>query len=188
MKLTTEQITHLQKALPSWAVKTHPTRVGMSTIHPMAVIDRMNEVFGLGAWQTHVHSERSYEWMQTTKKGDRKVYTATCHLSLEVPEFDIHLEQFGGSTNDDEGDALKGSATDALTKIASYIGIGAEIYKNNGNVDGGAKSNIVIGLNQKDWAKVRDDYANNNVITPEDWEKCSLEQKKIITEIKKTKK
>lgn len=43
------------------------------------------------------------------------------------------------------------------------------------------------GLNVKEWAKVRDNYQNNGIITPDDWEKCSPEQKKVITEIKKSK-
>ena len=67
------------------------------------------------------------------------MYTATAKVIFTVPVDGVHLEQFGGSTNDDEGDALKGSATDGLTKIASYLGIGAEIYKGNGNVDAGSK-------------------------------------------------
>jgi len=43
---------------------------------------------------------------------------------------------YGGSTNDDKGDSLKGGATDALTKCASYLGVGATIYKGQGNIDG----------------------------------------------------
>jgi len=128
-----QKIEQLQAPLPSWAVKVHPTKKNMSTIHPMAVIDRLNEVFGFGAWNTTVEKLSAYDWMQKTSKGDRKVYTATSRVVLDVPKYEIHLEQFGGSTNDDEGDALKGSATDALTKIASYLGIGASIYKGKGN-------------------------------------------------------
>lgn len=130
----------LNKKLPSWAIKSHPTKSKMSVIHPMAVVERLNEVFGIGKWQTKVEYIKSYDWQQPTKSGERKVYTATCKLQFTVPEYNIHLEQFGGSTNDDEGDAMKGSATDALTKIASYLNIGAEIYKGNGNIDYGTKA------------------------------------------------
>ena len=58
---------------------------------------------------------------------------------LEIPKHNIILEQFGGSSNDDMGDSLKGGATDALTKISSYLNIGAEIYKGKGNVDYGTE-------------------------------------------------
>jgi hypothetical protein len=132
--MTQEQKDLLQAPLPQWAVKDHPTKRGMSAIHPMAIVDRLNEVFGIGGWQTIVEKLSSYEWQQVTKNGDRKVYTATSRVVFIVQSENIHLEQFGGSTNDDEGDALKGSATDALTKIASYLGIGASIYKGKGNV------------------------------------------------------
>ena len=60
----------------------------------------------------------------------------TCALPIL---YNIVLEQYGGSTNDDMGDATKGGGTDALTKIASYLGIGAEIYKGNGNITPGEK-------------------------------------------------
>lgn len=127
----------LKEKLPDWAVKPHPTKNNMSVIHPMAVVDRLNEVFGVGKWQTEVEKLSSLKWSQKTTKGERDVYTSTSIVVFKVPEFGIHLEQFGGSTNDDEGDALKGSATDGLTKIASYLGVGAEIYKGHGNVSAG---------------------------------------------------
>jgi hypothetical protein len=58
---------------------------------------------------------------------------SSVHGTLLVNDYDIHIEQYGGSTNDDMGDALKGGATDALTKCASYLGIGASIYNGQGN-------------------------------------------------------
>lgn len=138
----------LYEKLPDWAIKPHPTKTKMTVIHPMAVVDRLNEVFGIGGWNTKVEYLKSYEWMQATQKGERKVYSACSKVILDVPEYDIHLEQFGGSTNDDEGDALKGSATDGLTKIASYLGIGAEIYKGHGNINGGDEPEEEINNNR----------------------------------------
>lgn len=51
--------------------------------------------------------------------------------------------------------------------------------------DDGSKASA--GLNKHEFAQVRDNYANNNVLSPEEWEKMSVEQKHIINEIKKTK-
>lgn len=146
MKLSVDQLLTLGAKLPEWAIKKHPTKSNMSVIHPMAVIDRLNEVFGIGGWQTRTDFIKSYEWMQATKAGERKVFTATCKMILDIPGCEIHLEQYGGSTNDDEGDAMKGSATDGLTKIASYLGIGAEIYKGKGNIDAGEESEKKQGV------------------------------------------
>lgn len=133
MKLDTVKIDQLQAPLPSWAVKPNPMKPKMSVIHPMSIIDRLNEVFGVGAWQFKTTAIDCTKEIQKTKNGDRSVYMSSVHATLSIPEYDIHIEQFGGSTNDDKGDALKGGATDALTKMASYLGIGASIYKGQGN-------------------------------------------------------
>lgn len=131
--LTTQQLEKLKAPLPNWAVKPHPTKTNMSTIHPMAIIDRLNEVFGIGGWNFKTDFISCTPAVQQTKKGERNVFIATVKGRLEIGE--TIIEQFGGNTNDDAGDTLKGSATDALTKIASYLGIGAEIYKGHGNVE-----------------------------------------------------
>lgn len=137
MDIKTENIELLHKPLPEWAVKPHPTRRGMSAIHPMAIIDRLNEVFGIGKWQFTTEFISCEKEVQKTQKGDRNVYVSAVKGRLEVDEYGIVLEQYGGSTNDDKGDSLKGGCTDSLTKIASYLGIGAEIYKGKGNVKPG---------------------------------------------------
>lgn len=136
MTLTDEQKLKLSVKLPDWAVKAHPTKQNMSAIHPMAVIDRLNEVFGIGGWNFYAEYISCDKRHQETKSGGREVYDSAVKGTLTIG--DLTLEQFGGSTNDDKGDALKGGGTDALTKIASYLGIGAEIYKGHGNVDAGA--------------------------------------------------
>lgn len=129
----------LNQKLPTWAIKDHPTKKNMTVIHPMAVIERLNEVFGMGKWNFKADYISCDKEIQKTKNGERTVYMSAVKGILEIPEEGIHIEQFGGSTNDDKGDALKGGATDALTKIASYLNIGAEIYKGKGNVDVNAK-------------------------------------------------
>lgn len=121
----------LNKPLPEWAVKPNKFKPGMSTIHPMAVIDRLNEAFGVGAWSFLVEFISCDKAIQKTSKGDRDVFISAVKGRLEIGK--LIIEQFGGSTNDDRGDAIKGGATDALTKIASYLGVAAAIYKNQGN-------------------------------------------------------
>lgn len=125
----------LNKALPAWAVKPHPTKTNMSAIHPMAVIDQLNEAFGVGEWQFTTEYIACNPWTQKTKNGERAMFMSAVKGTLIVPEHSIHIEQYGGSSNDDMGDALKGGATDALTKCASYLGVGASIYKGQGNIE-----------------------------------------------------
>lgn len=142
-----KQIDLLNKKLPNWAIKDHPTKKNMTVIHPMAVIERLNDVFGIGGWQfttEYISCDKEVQEVavyrdgkKTNEKKDRTVYMSAVKGRFQTK--DIILEQFGGSTNDDKGDALKGGATDALTKIASYLNIGAEIYKGQGNQDYGAE-------------------------------------------------
>ena len=143
MKLDYKLIDALQAPLPAWAVKKHPTKLGMSAIHPMAVIDRLNEVFGLGQWHWKTEYIACNPWVQKTQKGERAMQMSAVKGILTIPEFNIHIEQFGGSSNDDMGDALKGGSTDALTKCASYLGVGASIYKGQGN--GAEAKDIQVG-------------------------------------------
>jgi hypothetical protein len=59
--------------------------------------------------------------------------------TLSIPRYAIAIEQFGGNDNPDRGDAYKGACTDALSKCASYLGIGMDVYK--GLYDPGAGHN-----------------------------------------------
>jgi hypothetical protein len=174
MELTKEKIIQLQSPLPEWALRQHPSKSYLTVINPMAVIDRLNEVFGIGQWQTR------------TEPVNFVGKFAVVKVTLTIPKYDIHIEQYGGNDNTDCGDAYKGASTDALTKIASYLGIGASIYKGQGNT--APKIPEGVGLNTKEFAQARDNYANNNVIKIEDWENMNAEQRKIINQIKLTKK
>lgn len=113
----------LLKKLPAEAVKPHPSKTYLSTIKPMYVIDVLNEAFGMGEWKMEVYPINFVGKFAVAK------------VIFTVEKENIHLEQFGGSDNADVGDAYKGAATDALTKIASYLGVGASVYKGQGNVD-----------------------------------------------------
>ena len=73
-------------------------------------------VFGLNGW--HIDNE-------IVETGRMVVVRAT----LTIPKYSIAIEQFGGNDNPDRGDAYKGACTDALSKCASYLGIGMDVYK-----------------------------------------------------------
>lgn len=161
-----EQEAKLNKKLPDWAIKDHPTKKNMSVIHPMAVIERLNDVFGVGGWQFTTEFISCDPFVQTTKNGERNMFMSAVKGKLAIPAENIIIEQYGGSSNDDRGDALKGGATDALTKIASYLNIGAEIYKGQGNVDYGAYETVELTPRQraeKDIAEEDDIFGLRNL-------------------------
>lgn len=123
-QLSAEQMEQLRKPLPSEAVKQHPTKTFLSTIKAIYVVERLNEVFGIGRW--HLKSEII----------DNKTAMIVVRSVLTVPEYGIELESFGGNDNGGEnskghdlGDAYKGATTDALTKICSYLEIGMDVFK-----------------------------------------------------------
>lgn len=49
-KITTEMYEKLKSPLPSEAVKPHPTKSYLSSIKAIFVTERLNDVFGCGAW------------------------------------------------------------------------------------------------------------------------------------------
>lgn len=129
MKLTKEQVDALNRRLPKAALKAKPGAAGFTSINAMFVVDRLNEVFGVGGWQMSCVEVDKLEEKATNKNGEYIKRMPVVKVVVEVPEYNIHLESYGGNDNADFGDAYKGAQTDALTKIGSYLGIGAGIWR-----------------------------------------------------------
>ena len=124
-KLSEDQIKRLKAPLPVEAVKPHPTKNYLSSIKAIYVVERLNEVFGLGGWK--VANE------VVKHEGKWVVVKST----FEAAEYGIMIPDiFGGNDNADIGDAYKGACTDALTKIGSYLYIGMDVYKGLNGTNG----------------------------------------------------
>lgn len=117
LKISEQQQKLLDAPLPAEAVSPHPTKSYLSSIKAIYVTERLNKVFGVGAWR--VRSE------QVAHENKMVVVKVT----FEIPEYGIYYECYGGNDNSDLGDAHKGAVTDALTKIGSWLGIGADVFK-----------------------------------------------------------
>lgn len=125
-KIPEEKTKILEKDLPAAAISQHPTKPYLSSIKSIFITERLNEVFWVGGWQIRVRKESE------DAKG-----MVIVHTTFEVPEYEIHYEVIAGndngwatSKNFDLGDAYKGAITDWIGKIASWLGIGAHVYKN----------------------------------------------------------
>lgn len=114
--LPPEVIARLKEPLPAGAVSPNPQKPGLSTIKVIYVVDRLNEVFGMNGWRFVG---------EVVESGPMVVVKG----SLKVAKYKICIEQYGGNDNADRGDAYKGACTDALSKCASYLGIGMDVYK-----------------------------------------------------------
>lgn len=159
--LTKEQIALINKPLPAEAIKDHPSKVGMSTIKAIFVTDRLNEVFGIGGWQIRTREISNERIESVTKAGkDRVTYMCVTHTTFSVPEYEIHYECIAGSTNDDCGDAYKGSTTDAITKVCSYMGIGADIWRGVESVPEEFTADLSAVKSVADLSAVKSKYTN----------------------------
>lgn len=117
-KLTAEQESMLNEPLPAKALKQHPTKAFLTTINSIYVTERLNKVFGVGSWSVKPE----------VIEADAKMIVVK--TTLTIPEYGIEYECYGGNDNADRGDAYKGAVTDAITKIGSWLGIGADVWKN----------------------------------------------------------
>ena len=156
-KITNDIKEILDRPLPVEAISQHPTKTYLSSIKSIYVTERLNEAFGVGSWtvKSKVISENA---------GAPVVY-----VTLKIPQYGIKLSQYGGNDNGgtknknyDLGDAYKGAMTDGISKIASYLGIGADVFKgkqkassaNQKSLNGVTKDNGKKWLNEsdvKDW-------------------------------------
>lgn len=117
-KIVTEEMrARLCSPLPREAVTPHLSKKFLSSIKSIYVTERLNEVFGVGSWRVK------------TEVVDKDTKMIVCKVTLSIPEYGIEYECFGGNDNPDLGDAYKGATTDALTKIASWMGIGGEVFR-----------------------------------------------------------
>lgn len=117
-KITSEMRDKLRKPLPPEAVSQHPTKKYLSSIKSIYVVERINDVFGLGSWTLKSEVVERLEKFVVVKS------------ILEIPEFGFYGEAYGGNDNVDIGDAYKGATTDGLTKIAAQqLEIGIDVFK-----------------------------------------------------------
>lgn len=128
-KITEEMKAKLDAPLPAEAIKPHPTKSYLSTINAIYVTERLNDVFGVGSWRIRSEGISKKTSTVTTRNGPKANTMVVTKTIFEIPEYGIYYECYGGNDNDDLGDAYKGSTTDALTKIGSYLGIGADVWK-----------------------------------------------------------
>lgn len=125
-KSVTQDMRNLLRApLSEGAVTQHPTKTYLSSIKAIFVTERLSDVFGVGSYK-----------IRTEQIGAVNSGMVVCKVSIEIPEYGIYLESFGGNDNGGEtnknfdlGDAYKGATTDAITKICSWLEIGIDVFK-----------------------------------------------------------
>jgi len=133
----------LKEPLPKEAITKHPTKTYLSSIKSIYITDRLNSVFGVGGFHIVVD----------VIDIDKSNGMVLVKITFKVPKYDIFLQCIAGndnggasSKNFDLGDAAKGAITDALSKVASWLGIGEEVYQ--GKAASKAANKASLGLKE----------------------------------------
>ena len=150
--LNDAQIAVMTQATPAHLIRQRQGRGGSTfSFLPHEEVTRiLNQAFG-HAWTSDVKQFGIIEGIETW---------VLLRLTIRTEKGDIWKEQFGqcdflknkqGEIVMSAGDCLKGAASDALTKCASLLGIGLDLYgvtakdRNNGNHGGNTGNNIANG-------------------------------------------
>ncbi len=125
-KITPEMREALRAEFPVNAYKQHPTKTYLGTLKPQFIVERLNDVFGIGRWS-----------IETTiaERSENEVLMKGTFIALD---YDVTVpSQYGSHTtsgkNVELADGFKSAMTDCLSKCASYLEIGNNLFK--GNID-----------------------------------------------------
>lgn len=101
---------------------TKPDTNGYVGYEPQAIIDAMNEGFGIGEW--------GFEEISSETVDNEKGTLAVARICVWLKGVDFKPASWGQSrvTRGDIGDAKKGAQTDAIKKGLSYFSIGNRAY------------------------------------------------------------
>lgn len=121
-KITQPMREKLREPFPREAITKHPTKTFLSTIKAIYITERINDVFGIGRWDFKTEIV-SYE----------KDYVLVCGTFVFL-DYDVVVPvQYGGHTttgrNTEVADGYKSAVTDCISKCASYLEIGIDVFK-----------------------------------------------------------
>lgn len=106
----------------------------MTSVKAQYIVERLNDVLGLGAWKLEGEFEKCNSGALFHGK-----------LTIKIDDHLIEVENTGFSAvnekkkNNNVGDVYKSARTDCLSKCCSWIGIANDVYKGKVNPDGSYK-------------------------------------------------
>lgn len=131
----------LSEPFPEEAVertKASVTRKGYDTtgIKYQYVVDRLNEVLGVGCYRT----DQEFHIREFERRNNYKAYDVTCDITLYLGEWKeggfvpfAEVRGTGGHVSNNVADAKKGAYTNGFKKTAAMLGVGSEAYR--GTID-----------------------------------------------------
>jgi hypothetical protein len=137
LKLTPTQLEKIKEPFPQEALTKDTSRgFELTSIKAMYVIERLNDVFGLGNWWYVFSTPETVEIGNVVEVMVVVKLVVSAELCENGNNFEIG--QAGGKkvVNNNYTDARKSAITDGLTKCASILGIGIDVFKGNVKADG----------------------------------------------------
>lgn len=125
-EITQEIRDKLREPMPAEAISAHPTKSFLTTIKSIYIVERLNDIFGVGKWNIE-HEIVLHNDNYVLMKGELKILEYNCNIPV----------QYGGHNtigkNVEMADGFKSAVTDILSKCASYLEIGIDVFKGKAN-------------------------------------------------------
>ncbi len=137
--LTPEQLNLIDKDFPPEALSADNSRgFELTSIKAQYVIERLNDVFGIGGWD--------YIFKPVIETPEEIVMQVEIRFSesSSVAQYGSRQIVKNKKGVGRLGDAYKGAVTDGLTKCASIIGIGHNVFKGNVKVGKTTKTDKIV--------------------------------------------
>jgi len=124
----------LNLAMPAESIGKHPSMSFLSTIKSIYVTERLNDVFGVGGWDIETEVVSVDAMIHKVKGVDVEYTHVIVSGRIYFREFDLYGPvSYGG--HDEKTlmavNAFKGAVTDCLSKCASMLEIGLQVFKGN---------------------------------------------------------
>jgi len=122
-KISPEMYAALQAPFPAEAYSSIESKSYLTTLKAYYVTERLNQVFGPGRWTVEHRPADTVNKKMVMKIG-----------RLVILDYDVEIpEVYGGheimDKSADEVDANKSAVTDIISKSASFLGVGADMFK-----------------------------------------------------------
>lgn len=113
----------LREPFPAEAISQHPTKTFLSTIKAIYIVERLNDVFGIGGWLM----------LHTIVQDTDDYVSVSGQIHIGAPYNFFTTMQYGGhkktGKNIEPSDGYKSAVTDCQSKCASYLEIGIDVFK-----------------------------------------------------------
>ena len=132
--LNEKQVEALKADFPPEALSEDKSRgFPLTSIKAAFVLERLNEVFGIGGWW--------YDFEPFTNHESEICTVVSLYVQIDPEGDPLCIKQAGGKriVKSNVTDARKSAVTDGLTKCASVLGIGHTVFKGMADVHDSAK-------------------------------------------------